>query len=92
MRPEKVTNWREQLPPPFNKPSLLIKRRASVDGLTKCGNLLEDSNSGTKQRRRHSICGLDRGDRKVNWLRFFDDQYRKKRREDSSLAIEKLRR
>jgi len=93
MRPEKVFSWREQLPPPFNKPSRVIKRRASVNDLTKSGDGLEDSNSGTRQKRRNSTYGaLDRADRRVNWLRFIHDQYRKRRCEDSSLAVEKLRR
>jgi hypothetical protein len=94
MRPEKVSSWREQLPPPFNKPRPVIRRRASVDDLTKSGgDELEDSDSGARRRRRNSTSGaLDRVDRRVNWLRFIHEQYRKRRCEDSSLAIEKLRR
>jgi hypothetical protein len=57
MRPEKVSSWREQLPPPFNKPRPVIRRRASVDDLTKSGEELEDSDSGAKGRRRNSTSG-----------------------------------
>ena len=71
----------------------MIRRRAFVDELTKSGDELEDSYSGAKRRRRNSTSGaLDRVDRRVNWLRFIHEQYRKRRCEDSSLAVEKLRR
>lgn len=93
MRPEKVYSWREQLPPPFNRPSPVIKRRASEDGLIKPRDELEDSSAVTRQRRRNSTYGaLDRADRRVNWLRFIHGQHWKKRREDSCSAVEKLRR
>lgn len=92
MRPEKAYSWREQLPPPFNKPSPVIKRRASEDGLTKSGYELKDSRAATRPRRRNSTFGaLDRADRRVNWLRFIHGQHRKKRRENSSSAVEKLK-
>ncbi|TAQ84963.1 hypothetical protein B7494_g6716 [Chlorociboria aeruginascens] len=93
MRPEKVSSWREQLPPPFNKPSPIIRRRASVDNSTISGDALENGNLVTRKRRRNSTYGaLDRTDRKVNWLRFIHDQHGKRRCEDSSSAVEKLRR
>jgi hypothetical protein len=92
MRPEKAYSRREQLPPPFNRPSPVIKRRASEDGLTKSGYELKDSRAATRQRRRNSTLGaLDGADRRVNWLRFIHGQHRKKRRENSSSAVEKLK-
>lgn len=97
MRPEKVTRWREQLPPPFDKPSPVQKRRAS----TACLEVPFASHKGAEDvvgkarcvKRRNSAPGaLDQSDRKVTWLRFIHNQYMKTRREKSRLAIEKLRR
>jgi hypothetical protein len=92
MRPEKAYSGREQLPPPFNRPGPVIKRRASDDRLTKSGYELKDSRAATRPRRRNSTLGaLDRPDRRVNWLRFIHGQQRKKRRENGSSAVEKLK-
>jgi len=94
MRPEKVTSWREKLPPPFNKPSPILRRRESTSDFDQRGDGSEDKNEATRWlKRRDSISGaLERTDRRVNWFRFTNDQYRKRRSEDSSSAVDKLRR
>jgi hypothetical protein len=96
MRPEKVSSWREQLPPPFDKPSPVQKRRASAACLEvpfASHDGAEDVGTAGRVKRRDSTPGaLDQSDRKVTWLRFIHDQYVRIRREKSSLAIEKLRR
>jgi hypothetical protein len=96
MRPEKVSRWREQLPPPFDKPSLIQKRRASAACLEVpfvSHNGAEDVRKPGCVKRRNSAHGtLDQSDRKVTWLRFIHNQYMKTRRQKSILAIEKLRR
>jgi hypothetical protein len=96
MRPEKVFSWREQLPPPFDKPTPVLKRRASaarleVPFIPDSG--VEDLRKIICQRRRNSAPGaLDQTDRRVAWLRFIRSQYKTIQREKSTLAIEKLKR
>ena len=96
MRPEKVSSWREQLPPPFDKPGPIQKRRASaarLEELRASAGAAEYSREPRCLKRSHSAPGaLDQGDRKVNWLRFIQDEYVKIRRERSFCATEKLRR
>lgn len=93
MRPEKVLSWREQLPPPFDRPGPVIKRRASVPCLTVARDGLEDGKPRIYPRRRNSAYGaLDGTDRRVNWLRFMHSQHREILREKSSSAVEKLKR
>jgi hypothetical protein len=70
MRPEKVSRWREQLPPPFDKPSLIQKRRASAACLEVpfvSHNGAEDVRKPGCVKRRNSAHGtLDQSDRKVS--------------------------
>ncbi|KAI9708775.1 MAG: hypothetical protein M1820_003730 [Bogoriella megaspora] len=96
MRPEKVSSWREQLPPPFDKSSPPLKRRGSTAQL---GTSLDPDgglaaiNSITCRKRRNSAPGaVDQVDRSVNWLRFIHHKHAELRRKKSELAIEKLRR
>lgn len=96
MRPEKVSSWRERLPPPFDKPSPPLKRRASAAQFKESlapyhGS--EDSISTRCRKRRDSAPGAaDQVDRRVTWLRIFQAQHARFRREKSSSAVEKLRR
>ena len=96
MRPEKVSSWREQLPPPFDKPTPVLKRRASAARLEVPfipDNGADDLRKTICRRRRNSAPGaLDQTDRMVTWIRFIRGQYNAIQWERSTLAIEKLKR
>ncbi|KAL2071772.1 hypothetical protein VTL71DRAFT_13007 [Oculimacula yallundae] len=95
MRPERVEAWREQLPAPFNRPSPIIKRRASHDDLPS----LEATRATCQEVRgsmghgRRNSCGgaLNSADRMVNWLRHINGSHVEKQREDSCAAVKKLK-
>lgn len=96
MRPEKVTSWRERLPPPFDKLSPPLKRRGSAARLEVSvgpDNEIAACNRPKRRKRRDSAPdAVDQVDRSLSWLRFIHDQHARNRRERSELAIEKLRR
>ena len=92
MRPEKVFDWREQLPPPFDKSSAPLRRRGSAGQLDvsiekECVPL-----NGTRERRASAPDALDQVDRNVNWLRFIHRQHVRIRRGKGESALIKLRR
>jgi hypothetical protein len=96
MRPEKVFNWREQLPSPFNKLSPTLKRRASAAHLK---TVLEHDNGSpaisgiTCNKRRNSAPdAVEQVDRSLRWLRYIHHKHVEIRRKKSELAVEKLRR
>lgn len=62
---QKVSAWREQLPPPFDKPATVIRRRASLDHVGgHPTRYKENPLQGVKQGRRNSCNGaVERSDR-----------------------------
>lgn len=96
MRPEKVFDWREQLPPPFDKSSPPLKRcgsaarlEASVDP---SNGLIPFDRTICRKRRDSAPDAVNQVDRSLNWLRFIHDQHTRIRREKSESAIVKLKR
>ena len=96
MRPEKVSSWRERLPPPFDKPSPPLKRCGSAARLEVFighDDEVAAFNRPNRRKRRDSAPdAVDQVDRSVKWLRFIHDQYMRNRRKRSELAVIKLRR
>lgn len=95
MRPEKVSSWRERLPPPFDKPSPPLNRRASATQLEQPSIAYHGPgvSSGIRHRRRRDSApgALDQPDRKVIWLRYIHARRATVRQEKSSSAVQKLK-
>src|SRR2546429_3230031 len=95
-RPERVHTWREQLPPPFDKPTPIQRRRASLDCLERnptCGKIEPGAWNGVKLRRRNSSPGAIQGtDRCISWLRYMRRSQDARQAKKLNSAVEKLRR
>jgi hypothetical protein len=102
MRPEKVVEWREQLPPPFDKPLPPLRRSASTAQIhVEIATAVSDSDSEphntvsltvSRKRRDSAPETVDQVDRRVSWLRFIHDEHAKLRLEKSKTAVLKLKR
>ncbi|PGH19656.1 hypothetical protein AJ80_03811 [Polytolypa hystricis UAMH7299] len=95
MRPELVTKWRERLPAPFNKPSAVRKRAASLcdcDRKTPARDLPFPWRGEQNRSRRNSATGAVEGsDRCINWLRYMRNGAQENRQSKVDACIEKLR-
>src|SRR3954451_15483750 len=95
-RPEKVYTWREQLPPPFDKPTPIQCRRASLDCLSRnqtCDRIDPGAWNGGKPRRRNSSHDALQGtDRCISWLRYMRRSHDARQAEKLSSAVKKLKR
>lgn len=96
MRPEKVFDWREQLPTPFDKSGPRISRRASTARLEASidydNELAPVDRTICRKRRDSAPKAVGQIDRGLEWLRFIHDQDKTIRQERSESAILKLRR
>ncbi|KAK3322644.1 hypothetical protein B0H66DRAFT_211548 [Apodospora peruviana] len=106
MRPELVIEWRNQLPPPFNRPSPPRRRRTSFDEpldlQVRCTQALATTTeerdgtiataSPSSRVRRNSAHGaLEYSDRRVLWARLARADHQRTQAERVESALEKLR-
>ena len=90
---EQVSAWRKHLPPPFNKPAPVLRRRTSFSD---CAASDERPQAQRQEqggrRRRGSLHGAIEGcDRAVSWLRFLNRGRDVKRAKAIESAVQKLR-
>ncbi|KAI9893923.1 MAG: hypothetical protein M1814_005476 [Vezdaea aestivalis] len=94
MRHEKVSDWRQQLPPPFDKCSPALRRRGSttlLDSKIVFNEGLPPLRTIDRKRRDSNPDAVDQVDRSVNWLRFIHGQHKITRQRKSECALRKLR-
>lgn len=96
MGPEKLSEWRQHLPSPFDEPAPPLRRRESTNILATKVNpfdALTQSDKPRIRKKRHSGPEtVEQADRRANWFRFINRKHTANGQDRAESAIRKLRR